>query len=80
MLELFKQTLEFNVKQSIKYIAVATLGSVLIIAGIVMLVIPGPGLLSIFIGLGVLATEFQWAKHLKSKFKEKFERFQNRTK
>ena len=39
-------------------------GFILIIAGIAMLVLPGPGLLTIFIGLVFLASEFTWAKKL----------------
>jgi len=37
-------------------------GVVLVLAGILMLVLPGPGLLVILIGLALLATEFAWAR------------------
>lgn len=40
-------------------IVVATL---VIIAGILMLVLPGPGWLTIFLGLAILGTEFAWAR------------------
>ncbi len=43
-------------------LAVATLGAVLLIAGVAALVLPGPGLLLILIGLVVLSTEFEWAE------------------
>lgn len=36
------------------------LGAVLTIAGVIMLVIPGPGLLFIFAGLAVIARESRW--------------------
>lgn len=36
-------------------------GGVLILAGVAALVLPGPGLLLILVGLVVLATEFEWA-------------------
>lgn len=39
-------------------------GSAIVLAGIVMLVLPGPGLLAIFAGLALLATEFTWAARL----------------
>lgn len=45
-------------------IAVGVLGTVLVVAGIVLLPLPGPGWLIIFAGLGVLATEFHWAARL----------------
>ena len=38
------------------------IGVVLVVAGIVMLILPGPGLLVILIGLALLATEFLWAR------------------
>lgn len=34
----------------------------LLLAGIVMLVVPGPGWLTIAAGLAILATEFPWAR------------------
>jgi uncharacterized protein (TIGR02611 family) len=39
-------------------------GFTLLLIGIVMLVTPGPGWLVIFLGLGLLAAEFVWAKRL----------------
>lgn len=50
-------------------VLVSFLGGVIVLAGVVMLVTPGPGWLAIFLGLGILATEYplvhrfnQWAK------------------
>lgn len=37
---------------------VTLVGGVIVLAGVVMLVTPGPGWLAIFLGLGVLATEY----------------------
>ena len=45
-------------------IGVTVVGVVLIAGGIVLLPLPGPGWLIIFGGLGVLATEFEWAARL----------------
>ena len=42
----------------------ATGGATLIAAGAVMLVLPGPGLLVIAMGVALLATEFAWAQHV----------------
>ena len=47
--------------RSARRIAVATIGSALVVGGIVLLVLPGPGLLLIVGGLAVLASEFAWA-------------------
>jgi tellurite resistance protein TerC len=43
-------------------IAVLTVGSTVVLLGIVMLVTPGPGLIVIPIGLAILGAEFAWAR------------------
>jgi uncharacterized protein (TIGR02611 family) len=40
----------------------ATLGFLVLAAGVVMLVTPGPGVAVIILGLGMLALEFAWAE------------------
>ncbi len=45
-------------------IGVLVVGGALLLAGLVMMVTPGPGLLLILAGLVVLATEFAWAERL----------------
>jgi len=44
-----------------KRIAVGVLGGLLLLVGIALLVLPGPGWLLIAAALAVLATEFEWA-------------------
>lgn len=39
-------------------VVVTTVGVTVVLAGIAMLVLPGPGWLAIFLGLGILGTEF----------------------
>ncbi|NNE12241.1 MAG: hypothetical protein HKN41_08360 [Ilumatobacter sp.] len=46
-----------------KRIAVFVVGVTVSSAGIAMLVLPGPGILVIFAGLAILATEFVWAEY-----------------
>lgn len=43
---------------------VGTVGTVVILAGVAMLVVPGPGIASILLGLLILSTEFRWAHRL----------------
>ena len=43
---------------------IAIAGLVVIIAGVVLLPLPGPGWLIIFAGIGIWATEFSWARSL----------------
>ena len=45
-------------------VGVTTLGVLIIAGGIVLLPLPGPGWLIIFAGLGLLATEYEWARRL----------------
>ncbi|QBI53690.1 PGPGW domain-containing protein [Streptomonospora litoralis] len=41
---------------------VATVGLVILLAGLIMCVTPGPGAAGIILGLAILATEFAWAR------------------
>jgi tellurite resistance protein TerC len=45
-----------------KRIVVFVLGGSALLVGVLLLVLPGPGLLVIFGGLTLLATEFVWAR------------------
>ena len=46
-----------------KRVVVAVLGFVLLLTGLALLVLPGPGFVCIFAGLFLLSTQFDWAKH-----------------
>jgi uncharacterized protein (TIGR02611 family) len=56
-----------------KRILVIISGSAVVIAGVAMLVLPGPGFLVIFAGLAILSTEFEWAVRLREQVKERAE-------
>lgn len=43
-------------------VTVFTVGTAVLLSGVAMLVLPGPGWAAIFIGLAILATEFTWAR------------------
>ena len=45
-----------------KKIFIAVIGGTVLLLGIAMLVLPGPGLVVIAAGLAILATEFYWAR------------------
>ena len=47
--------------RSSKRIAITVVGGVLLLGGLAMLVLPGPGLLLIVAGFAVLGTEYAWA-------------------
>jgi len=52
-------------------------GFTLLLAGGVMLVTPGPGMVVIFLGLGLLAAEFVWARRLMERIKREGGRFKD---
>jgi uncharacterized protein (TIGR02611 family) len=52
-------------------------GFTLLLAGGVMLVTPGPGWLVIFLGLGLLAAEFVWARRLMERIKREGNRMKD---
>jgi uncharacterized protein (TIGR02611 family) len=41
------------------------IGAVIVVLGIVLLVLPGPGLGMIFVGVSVWSIEFHWARRLR---------------
>jgi uncharacterized protein (TIGR02611 family) len=45
-------------------IVIGTLGATIVLFGIVLIFLPGPGLIVIPLGLAVLATEFVWARRV----------------
>ncbi len=51
-------------------IAAIGFGLTLMAIGVVLLVLPGPGLVLIFLGVGVLASHFVWARWLVKKVKQ----------
>jgi uncharacterized protein (TIGR02611 family) len=50
------------VKSTAKRILVEGAGWILVVVGIAALVLPGPGLLALFAGVALLATQYEWAE------------------
>jgi len=59
------------IRRSTLLITVGLVGGVVLGAGVVMLVTPGPGLLVIIAGLAILATQFAWAERTLDKVKQR---------
>lgn len=51
------------------------IGLALILIGLLLLVLPGPGILTIAAGLAVLAPEFEWAQRLLDWMKSRYRRY-----
>jgi tellurite resistance protein TerC len=60
--------LQLSVEQVRRAFKIAA-GFTLLLVGVIMLVTPGPGWLTIFLGLGLLAAEFVWARRLMDRIK-----------
>lgn len=45
-------------------VAVAVVGTVVLVAGVIAIPYPGPGWLIVFAGLAILGTEFHWAQRV----------------
>jgi len=52
-------------------VAISVIGSTLVLIGLALLVLPGPGLLVIGAGLAVLAVEFAWARRTLTELRER---------
>jgi uncharacterized protein (TIGR02611 family) len=52
------------IARNAKRLMVLILGVAVLVAGVAMLALPGPGVLVIILGLVILATEFAWAERL----------------
>ncbi|HKX23801.1 MAG TPA: PGPGW domain-containing protein [Candidatus Saccharimonadales bacterium] len=53
-------------------VLVLIVGGLVILAGILMLVLPGPGWAAIFLGLAILSTEFERAEKIRSAIVRRF--------
>jgi uncharacterized protein (TIGR02611 family) len=64
-MEHFKNTWR-KTPRTARRVLVFIVGSLLILAGILMLALPGPGWATIFLGLAVLASEFERAERIRA--------------
>ena len=54
-----------------KRLILAVVGFTVLLFGMAMLVLPGPGSVVILLGLAILGTEFLWARRLLKKMRER---------
>jgi uncharacterized protein (TIGR02611 family) len=60
--------------KQVKRLVIGLIGFTVLVIGVAMIVLPGPAFIVIPIGLGILATEFMWAKSLLSTVKQRIEK------
>lgn len=56
-------------------IGVGIIGGIMTVAGLLLVPLPGPGWLVVFLGLAVLGTEFHWARRIAGWLKKQLDRF-----
>jgi Flp pilus assembly protein TadB len=64
-----KLSIMLGLKQ-VKRLIILIVGVTLLLIGLALLILPGPGILVIILGLIILAVEFIWAKMLLKKAKQ----------
>jgi tellurite resistance protein TerC len=64
--------------RQVKRVIIAVVGFTVLAIGLAMIVLPGPAFIVIPVALGILATEFVWAKTLIKKVKSKIPSPKNR--
>jgi uncharacterized protein (TIGR02611 family) len=67
----------FRTVEQVRRIFRIVAGFTLLAIGGIMLITPGPGWLAIFLGLGLLAAEFVWARRLMDRIKRQGGRIKN---
>lgn len=55
--------------------AVGVAGGTLSVVGLILVPLPGPGWLVVFLGLAILGTEFRWARRMAGWLKRQLDRF-----
>lgn len=65
-----------EIKRKAKRIGTGIVGGAILIVGVIAIPYPGPGWLIVFAGLGVLATEFEWAQRLLDYARARYDAFQ----
>jgi uncharacterized protein (TIGR02611 family) len=63
-------------RRRIKKAGIAIVGGIVLLAGIAMIPYPGPGWVTVFLGLGILSTEFEWAERILHFAKDKYDAWQ----
>lgn len=56
-------------------IAIGVVGTAVAVLGLILVPLPGPGWLVVFLGLAILGTEFHWARRISLWGKRMLERF-----
>jgi tellurite resistance protein TerC len=73
-MEMSVKHLAFSTLGQAKRLVIIVIGFTILAAGVAMIVLPGPAVVVIPVGLALLATEFLWARKLLVTVKEQVDR------
>jgi len=62
-----------------KRLIVTVIGFTILAAGVAMIVLPGPAIIVVPVGLAILSTEFIWARKMLVTLKERIESMRKRS-
>lgn len=68
----WRQVLDRISLPTLRKIVIAILGGSVLLIGVAMILLPGPAILVIPLGLAILATEFLWAKRMLARIRARF--------
>ena len=68
------------IRTNFRRLVILIVGGVVLLAGVAMLVLPGPGIVVIIAGLAILAKEFTWAERTLDTAKEQASKATNKVK
>lgn len=63
-------------KRHIRRGTIGVIGLLVVLIGIIAIPYPGPGWLIVFVGLAILATEFDWAQNILDNLKTRYDEWQ----
>lgn len=66
-----------RVSRVARLVAVTTVGGALLVLGIVLIPLPGPGVLVAVAGLAVLSIEYRWARRLRDEARDRLRRLRD---
>ncbi len=62
------------IRRNSKQLVVTVLGGAIVLAGLALLVLPGPGIIVVALGFAILATEYAWAARAQQRTREAAQR------
>jgi tellurite resistance protein TerC len=60
----------FSPWRAVRKVVVAVIGTTVLAVGVALIVLPGPAVVVIPLGLGILGTEFLWARRLLQRLRQ----------